>query len=501
MKKLLTVLLLSSVTVLLGGCFGGDEAQEDVVIDDAYTSDTFVGVIEEIPSTVSGIDATHMMKDELGNTIYLRSLLFDMSKFVGSRLRVSGTLSLEGSADVLLVESRDILEADVVTDSVETLEFKEQGFEIEVDTDKYNVSDTSSFVNFVSSDMTFSVETIKKGFELDLETYLGQNYPNQVPQDVTTYTGDRYSKIVIGTGSYVYLRNTSDIIYELVFHSNLASQAEVNVEIDNLLKSIIFTPETVDTDSTFEIDDSIDNGEETNNDDSTEAQPEEQEIVKTGDLSDLSSEVATVVEDFSRVKSDKIGSDVEIISFAITDNSYAYVSYKNDDAEFRKLFKINSGVFEEVAYFEEGSETDWELVSGQNVAFDRPQKMVFVEDDKYRQVDVKEGYRYFESRPMLFGFHYPRNWYFAGEGNVYKFSTKPISEGETTVLVELIDEDFSDVNYDTKISNSIVKSTAGGQIVYYVKKENNDVIKISGSTDYTEQIDTMAQTFIEVDKK
>lgn len=496
MKKFLTILAISCTSLLLSGCFGGDES--DVEIESSYNTQSFVGVVADLPAD-SSVNATHILNADTGDTVYLRSVLFDLGDFVGGKLRVSGTMEeKEDGTKVLLVESRDVLELDIESDEPYLFEFEEQGFEIELPESKYEISDSASLVNFVTDDYSFSVRSIVKGLELDMEIYLDENYDDQIPQDVL-FSNNRYYKLNLGTGRSVYLHNSEDVIYEIIFNSDGSNQAELNLEINEVLDNIFYTPETMDIETTVEIDTEADkdNDEDNQSDqDDSDTEPGVTQVEPV-DLSSLSGEVSGVVSGINSSKSALVGADASIFNYSITDNDYVYVSYENDEAEYRKLFKINGANFEEIAYFEEGSETDWELVSGENIAYDRPLKMVFVEEDGYRQVDVKEGYRYFESRPMLLGFHYPRQWYYAGGNNTYEFSDKPLTEGETLVKIEMVDDSFDSLN-GVSISPTIKKTTVGSEIRYYVEKEDGDVILLSADSEYSEELDIMAQTLVEV---
>ncbi len=498
MKKFIAILAISCTSLLLTGCFGGDEVETE--IDSSYNMQSFVGTVGV---NESSLNATHILEADTGETVYLRSDLFDLSEYEGGKLRVTGVAEVtDGGETILLVESRDVLEEGSLSSEPFLFEFEDKGFEIEIPEDKYEISESSSLVNFVAETHSFSVRSIQKGLELDLEIYLDENYGDQIPQDVQSANGDRYSRLNLAAGRSVYIHNTPGVIYEIIFNSDGSNNAEMNLEINNIIDNIYFNPEDITEEVTNELSD-IDESEpaeDTTNDSNEDGTTDDEITVSEPvDLSGLSGEVTNIVNAVNSNKSALLGSDVEIFNYSITDNNYVYVSYTDsDEAEFRKLFKINGSSLEEVAYFEEGTSTDWELVSGDNLAYDRPMKMVFVESDGYRQVDVKEGYRYFESRPMSLGFHYPRQWYYAGGSNIYRFAKDPLPEGETLVTIEAVDDDFDSVS-GTSVSSNIKRSTSGDEIIYYVEVNDGDLVKISGGNDYSEELNIMAQTMVEID--
>lgn len=503
MKKFITIFVISCSSLLLSGCFGSDE---DVAIDSSYNVQSFVGVVKNLSDT--SINATHILETDIGEEIYLRSPLFDLNEYVGSTLRVTGGIEvLESGSKILSVDSKDILDMEDNSTEPFLYEFEDKGFEIELPKNKYEISESESLANFVAEEYSFSVRAIPKGLELDLEIYLDENYGDQIPQTIQSNLGDSYSKLTLSSGRWVYINNTDSVIYEIIFNSDGSNNAEMNLEINNIIDNIFYNPEEINQDTTSEVseleedEDSNSGGDnDTNEDNETSSETDKtSNTSEPVDLSSLTSEVSSVVKSVNENKSAKLGSNVEIYKYSITDNNYVYVSYLDDEDKFRKLFQVNGNELTETASFEEGVETDWELVSGDNVAYERPLKMVFVEEDGYRQVDVKEGYRYFESRPLSLGFHYPRQWYYAGGSKSYEFSNEPLPNGETLVMIELIEDSFNKVS-GSSVSGNIKKETSGSTTAYYVEKEDGEVVKISGDNNYSEQINIMAQTMVEIDK-
>jgi hypothetical protein len=501
MKKFITILLISCSSLLLTGCFGGEN---EVDVDSSYNIQSFVGVVKDLSD--ASVNATHLLETDIGEQIYLRSPLFDLSDFVGSTLRVTGGMEeLETGERILSVDSKDILNLEDNSSEPFLYEFDEKGFEIELPQNKYEISESETLANFVAEDYSFSVRVIPKGLELDLELYLDENYGDQIPQDVMSNLGDRYSKLTLSSGRWVYIHNTDSVIYELIFNSDGSDNAEMNLEINNVIDNIFYNPEDIEQDTKSEVSeidetDKDDEQEEKEDSNTEEGQSDNNTASEPVDLSALTAEVSQVVKTVNSQKNAKVDSEASIYKYSITDNSYVYVSYINDDEDkFRKLFKVEGDNLSETAYFQEGVDTDWELISGENVAYDRPLKMVFVEDEGYRQVEVKEGYRYFESRPLSLGFHYPRQWYYAGGSKSYEFSNKPLPDGETLVMIEVLDEKFNKVG-GTSVSGNIKKENSGSKTIYYVEKEDGEVLKISGEKDYSEEINIMAQTMVEIDK-
>lgn len=502
MKKSLIVLLAILTLAIFTGCSKDKEESVDLDVA-AVVQESFQGIVNEIPSEISGVNATHQMTTSTGEIVYLRSVLFDLSKFEGSELRVTGSVSKEDVSGVeitvLSVESRDLISVNEVKEEKTELNFEDKGFSLEVENDLYEISEGDKSVKLESENLDVEITPNLKGLELDLSLFIDDNYGDeQVPQTVLNSNGDRFSRITLGSDKLVYLKDSDSVIYEVSFRSYLDSQAETAQLIDDILEGIDFDPLSLKMDNDIELNPDVeeegkeDESEETKNNDSSNAT-----IVEPVDLGDLSESSSNNVEKFLASKGELIGNDSSIESFGFTEDGYVYVSFVNNDVKLRNLFKFENDNFSKIAEFKEGIETDWELVSGENLAFNKALTMVFVEEEGYREVFLSEGYRYFESRPLSFGLHYPKNWYYAREGDAYLFSDKPIGETETLVEVEVIDDSFASVNGD-KISSSIMKKSTGSSIDYFVKKDEGGTFKVSGNSSNSEELEIMAKTLTEV---
>lgn len=502
MKKSFILILTVFSVLLIAGCSKDEEVKSDVDIA-AIQQSSFQGIIEEIPAEVSGVNATHLINDG-GENIYLRSVLFDLNKFEGSELRVSGSLSKEEvsgvEVSVLSVESRDLISLNEQVEDTEFLEFADKGFSIELENGLYEINEKNDSVKFESESMDIEIKPIAKGLELELSLFIDDEYGDeQIPQSVLNSNGDRFSKITLGSDNLVYLRDTTNVIYEISFRSYLSSQAESAQIIDNILESIDFDPLSLDLENDIELNPEVEPEEDkADKDDASGDIGQQASVSEPVNLESLSETSSSRVNKFISNKNSLIGADSKIMSYGFTEDNYVYVVYKDaSDDELRSLYKIDGDAFELIAEFEEGIETDWELKSGENLAFNKALTMVFVEENGYREVFLSEGYRYFESRPLSFGLHYPKNWYYAREGDAYLFSDKPIGEADTLVEVEITDESFGSVN-GSKVSENIVKLNSGGKVNYFVKKENEKVLKLIGGSDVAEELEVMAKTVLEV---
>ena len=85
---------------------------------------------------------------------------------------------------------------------------------------------------------------------------------------------------------------------------------------------------------------------------------------------------------------------------------------------------------------------DWKLVSGENFIYDQKLTLVQKSGDV---VDIKEGFRLFESLPLEFSLHYPMQMYYMRISDRYEFASDPNLK-EATFFVERV-ESFDSQSY------------------------------------------------------
>lgn len=485
-------IMLSVVTIT--GCNSGNGEVGQTTIQR-----TFKGELNFLTSSFGDLDVTHVLVTEAKERVYLRSLLYDLDGFVNMEVRVAGPFNEEEVSgrvvNVLTVESVDVLSG-------------EEEEEVEVDEQSFESSDIGlSFIynaNLLSR--TLSSETVvlegesgsdvitvrlfkeEEGF--NAEAYIAQNYNAEDFNAATIANGSEALTNSPGVnGALIYLVKREGYFYKFTLVNSDDDTLELYAaELQSILDTLTYSDiERVEDE----------NLEESEDEQNEEGGEDSQTISETKNLSSVSVSTQNTINSF---ESSVIGLGLSAkfdsaVSYAFTDNGYFYVVYNSGDAQRRALVSYDaSNNFRLIAQFVPGSVATWDLVSGNNVAYDRPLTMVLVDGESgAREVTLEQGYRYFESLPLGFGLQYPQNWYYARVEDAYQFSNKPIGEGEILVRAEESATSFDSVS-GTIIEPGVKKS--GNK--YYIKLDDDVTYELSGNASFDTEMRTMAGSFVSV---
>jgi hypothetical protein len=505
MNKILKSFFVSTLILALlviTGC-GGSK-----VVGDQRESKTFQGELTELSSFISGLDVTHVLVTDAKERVFLRSLLFDLSDYENKEVRVSGVYTEEDVSDkpvnVLTVEKLDILsDVDLFNTDLDKIHTSSSfGLRFSYPSLLFDVNESESRIvlNAVDADASISLKKFKSSIELDARSYISSNFDSFEFDEVRVGSGlvDAYSNVASSPSEVTYILLRDGFFYELSF-SDFSSDLDSKYEqvFNELIETIEYSSapqfdeeeqedEDEINDDVEEDDNSDEGGRENEGDDEVQEESNEEPLASTGSSKD------PVINAFYKVDRDFISNVESYVSFAFTDNNYFYVIYNSNDTQKRALFSYTeANAFSKVAEFKKGTVQDWDLVSGNNIAYNRPLTLVLVGEEGSTELALQQGYRYFESLPLGFGMQYPMDWYYARTDDKYEFSDKPLGESQVFVSAEVLDEKFSDMA-GTKVSNKVKQSST---TVYYVDLED-DVLKISGSSQYADVIRIMATSVV-----
>lgn len=496
-KSIIVGLAITLSVITLTACNGGNGEVGQTTIQR-----TFKGELNFLTSTFGDLDVTHVLVTEAKERVYLRSLLYDLDGFVNLEVRVAGPFNEEEVSgrvvNVLTVESVDVLSEE---EDEEEVEVDEQVFE---NSDLgisfiYNAnllgrtmtSETVVFEGESGSDVV-TIRLFKVENDFNAEAYIAQNYDQEDFEAITIANGSTALTNSPGVnGSLIYLVKRDGYFYKFTLVNSDEDTLELYAaELQSILDSLTFSE--IEMEASSEDDETTE--ENVQADQSSE---DAQTISETKNLDSVSLSTQNTINAFETAAiglglSAKIDSTV---SYAFTDNGYFYVVYNSGDSQRRALVSYDTaGNFNVVAQFVPGSVATWDLVSGNNVAYDRPLTMVLMDGDSgARELTLEQGYRYFESLPLGFGLQYPQNWYYSRVEDAYHFSDKPIGEGEILVRAEESATGFDSVS-GTTIEPGVKKSGAK----YYVKLNEEVTYELSGNAAYDTEMRTMARSFVSV---
>lgn len=492
MKKTVLSLLIIA-TFSLYGC--GDSPAED---QSNITTQSFIGQLEVLSASVSGLDVTHVLVTEAKERIYLRSLILDLTDYEDQKVRLFGELVEEEVAGnpvkVITVSSLDSLDSSNESDAnLSSFSSKEMGLNFKFDDSKFELdqSNTRIILTSMESSGAIFIKLMKSNPELDFDLYLSQNYSTS---DFAKFSLGRVSGLSneeSNNKKLVYLFENDEFFYELSYiGDNELSKEDKITLVSDLISSISFT-EVVNDAFKLELEKVDESGTSESSSDSSSGS-------NTSESSQVSSKYAPVISGFEAKVSGLLPKFKSAASYSFTDNGYFYVVYMDaDSTRFRALVKYSSNNFEIIAEFERGTNVDWNLVSGANIAYDRAQDLVIVSDSgPVREVKVEKGYRYFESLPLGFGIQYPQNWYYSRVEDAYIFSNEPLESSNVKVRAELLKVSYDSVD-GSQIKPGLKRSTSGGNTVYNAKV-GNYVLRLTGSPEFSQQLELMASSVSEL---
>ena len=480
MNKYLFPIVSIVLVGTLTGCFGGSSD-----VSDQSLEKTLQGELQKLPSSISELDVTHVLITESRERVYLRSIMFDLDLYDKKKVRLSGVPSEEDLSDkpvnILTVEKIDLLDSSEVEDLV-SYESEELGIKFNYDRSRYNLetSSTRIILSDVETSDVISVKIYKASPEQDALKFISNNYSSSKSEKLSvsnaySFFNKNDSSIIVDNGTY---------FYELMLVGfDLVDIDEKETLMLNFLDSLTFiSVKNAKLESNLVEVDSIDTVDSNTNE------------KLSNSPTPASSKFTSVIENFESKVANYLPSFKSAISYSFTSDNKFYVVYLDSDSnKSRVLLDYTNDKFVVLAEFKPGDNTDWELVTGNNSAANKPLTLVMVNKSSgNREISLVEGYRYFESIPLGFGLQYPQSWYYSRVNDSYIFSNKPISVGDVLIKAEVIKSEFTNVSGE-KVSDVIKKSISGGSISYFVDL-GKSYIKISGSADYIQQIETMAKS-------
>lgn len=553
-KGLILVMLL---TFSLGttGCtwFGGDDSS----YGDTTEQVKRIGVLKSLGGMSVG-DATHLLEDEDGLTLRLKSLNIDLSqeKYLNKKVEVRGGIkTAEDGKEVMDVVSIDLSEDEDTDTRIkgEPKEYKnaDLGFNLTyydswaVEENSDEVVFTSAMVDDISTDSTdlvtssaveetnpsiIIVKRLQNPDKEDVETYL------QLPSDASNLSALGYTKSVIGKDKLEGLKKENENMLEvnawlsrdkyIYQFSFVGTENEGMVNDKNayfsMLASLQFigfstddeeTPEESDDDSNSTEDEIV--KPEIVNPVIDEPEIEEVITIEEDDTAPITSSSSYgVIAQYIRETMNSIapeeseGGKWTATTFSFADPNYVYVDYTDGSADRRVLltYKTDGGLSTKlVGYFTPGETTSWQRVSGENPVESSEKTVVTVTDSGAEETaKIKEGYRYFESLPYDFNAQYPSSWYFNGTGGSgdinhhYGFSNEPVEDGNELVSVDIVSSSMPSGSGISVGGHSGVKVYEGGEVSIYIKRDDGKLYKIHGGTEYEQYVIDIAASITEV---
>jgi uncharacterized lipoprotein YehR (DUF1307 family) len=502
MKRIRNVVL--ALTIMLSvfsmtGCNSGNGE-----VGQTTVQRTFKGELNFLTSSFGDLDVTHVLVTEAKERVYLRSLLYDLDGFVNMEVRVSGPFNEEEVSsrvvNVLTVETVDVLseeEEEEVEVDEQTFEGEEIGLSFIYNGNLLSRTLSSETVVFEgeSGSDVITVRLFEVTEDFNAEAYITQNYSSEDFETTTLANGSVALTNSPGVnGALIYLVKRDGYFYKFTLVNSDDDTLELYAaELQSILDSLTWSEiEVVETND--EEDASTEEaGEETTDE-------EAQTISETKNLDSVSLTTQNRINSFedSVIGLGLSSSFDSAVSYAFTDNGYFYVVYNSGEDQRRALVSYDeANNFNVVAQFVPGSVATWDLVSGDNVAYDRPLTMVLVDGESgARELTLEQGYRYFESIPLGFGLQYPQNWYYSRVEDAYHFSDKPIGEGELLVIAVESETSFDSVS-GTTIEPGVKKSGSK----YYVKLDEEVTYELSGDATYDVEMQTMARSFVRIEEE
>lgn len=489
MRKLAILVLFVLLSLSATGC--GNESAE---INNSILTQSYQGTLEELPIGVSGLDVTHVLITESKNRVYIRSLLFDLSTFVDKQVRIFGNYIQEDISgkpvDIITVTSIDLLDDSAELDEIALDDFTspELGLAIKYDSNAFEVDQSSTRLILTSLEDSGAliVKLNKLSPEVDVPLYIKQNYKGSKFESIKIGSRTALTNKDTATEKLGYIFERDSFFYDF---SSIGLKSIDKQELIEMMELYLKNFKFVDINNDFF-------------DVKLEAMPEESQggtqVSTDSPVSGSNSKFTSVISDFQSKAKNIIADFSSAVSYAFTDNGYFYVVYLDSNSKnLRSLVKYSNSNFEKIAGFERGTNTDWKLISGDNVAYERPQTVVIMASDgSNREVEVEKGYRYFESLPLGFGIQYPQNWYYSRQNDAYFFANGPIESSTDKVLVNLVKSSFDSA--PGSIVSSVLKRQSTSTGIAYSVKVNNYYVTVSGPNTFDQQISIMANSIKEL---
>ncbi|MFH0776412.1 MAG: hypothetical protein V1936_02260 [Patescibacteria group bacterium] len=186
--------------------------------------------------------------------------------------------------------------------------------------------------------------------------------------------------------------------------------------------------------------------------------------------------------------------DWNLAQLAFADPNFVYAIFTAGSAateiQTRRLlltYAVSAGevTTEMQAFFKPGTDKDWLVVEGADMAFGKGQKVVNASGEITS--NILDGYRLFSDYGSGFQFQYPKDWYWRKASSTkFEFSDKPFPAGLILLTVEFVtgkDFDFG------------ATLTEDNKKVVYLTFDAKKSIRMSASKDALEVLLTASKTF------
>ena len=517
-------LILSFLLPLFVAACSSPKLDEPEVVIDVPATKSFVGIVNKLSVPLNNLDSDYFLLTDSKNRIYLNSLIHNLQDYIDYEVRLRGQIQYSDLAgkrvEILNVEQIDIITTPEIELDVLNYESSNLGisfdylstFEIEEFSSQLSLSDPNSrqLIKFKFIDKT-SDENIS------FDSYI-DSLNIQAPKESYVTNFHKYNLFNVSSDTIKYFLESNKYILEITYIFLDASN-EGFTAFDDFLNSLKLSDVEI-SESTGQITEnneeiSVDNEDNTDqnsladkmdvNNDQTDIPlkditsssevkikdfTQNEMIVNNEDFTEnVDSEYLNIINDFETEIDSVLDSFQSSISYSFTDNEEFYLIYfDSKDNQKRVLIDYSNG-FKTVATFKEGTVSDWDLVSGVNIAFDRPLTVINKQDNQFLpSVSLKEGFRLFESLAMKIQSFYPTNWYYSRQDDVYIFSSDP-KTFEPSMLISLMDNSSSNQYSELSLNEYIQVSTN-----IFVKKLNAGFFKlefIDNSTDTSYILDSL----------
>lgn len=290
-------------------------------------------------------------------------------------------------------------------------------------------------------------------------------------------------QVKISTYNIIYYIQRNQNIYKIEFSSpaNIEYDDAKN-EFENIIASFQFVPINKEGESiTSEKNNSTQEGN------TDLAKPENEIYTKIIDI---------FQKDFATLTSDYTKGQYELITFEfVNENPFFYITYADNGVNKKLLISYTEDLktFDIKAYYEEGAETDWKKISGEDNLSNLSKEIYKVNatGEVTKKIELKEGYRVFESSPYKFSLQYPSSWYFAKlEDKTYGFSDSPVESENQKIMLKIIDGSIEEYSKSTQISEE--------KIVLYTRRNDNETYQLQTTGEYKEFAEIMINSIQEI---
>jgi hypothetical protein len=501
--------------VFLSGCGGGED--DTVVVVETGEEVVLEGTLQSLGSSITNSDATHLLRLEDGTIVYAYSKIYDLDDgaYLNQDVEAEGWLvpsDDEGGKDLLRIDVLSLVEEEGEDDEEITMvPYVNQalGFALLYQND-WTVEEAMSYVAFsepVSEDLAASdamtEEAVLSESSLDLFTVANEfNAQGLSVEDWYLAYADRsstdiYALNAIGPDlfpavkveaeyiSTYYIEGGDEIFVITAQFSDSEREAEHRRLFAEMLYSFDLLSDGLREDLVAQEEDDGTTEEDTFDAPNEDDAGDSDSTAETDDANVLTETQEAVMEE--AVTREESGWRVTHYSFV--DPSYVYVEFAEIEGagSLRVLYGYaqegSDFTFEELARFEPGDSTDWELVSGENVAKGQPS--IEVDASSGRPVFLPEGYSLVQSAILHFQMAYPSSWYYVRSGDFYYFSDEPAEASNALVTLEWV---------STPVES--FETTADETTRISVPFDESGSFMLSGLSEYADIMTVMGQSLV-----